>query len=162
MMANELHWFLKIALGVDDIRHSGNRSLFDHLDGTARLLFDWEQGIHVTQAGLFHSIYGTTQFKHASFPIEGRHIIRRLIGAEAEELVFEFCTLDRSKFPWGVFLPPERRTQLYTIEAANLIDQNAPASSIWRLFTTTILPSRVAAECAAYAAAQPEVAEDAS
>ncbi len=161
-MVNALHWFLTRALDAHHVPHGNHRTLFEHLDGTAKLLIDWEQGIHVTQAGLFHSIYGTSQFKHCSFPIEGRHIIRRLIGAEAEELVFEFCTINRSKFPWGTYLPPERRAVLYTIEAANLIDQGDPPADIERLVATGLLPQRVSDACAAYVAEHAEARRNAS
>ncbi len=122
----------------------------------------WGQSPAIIDAGLFHSIYGTSQFKHASFPIEGRHIIRHLIGTKAEELAFEFCTLDRRRFPWGTFLPPERRAQLYTIEAANLIDQRDPPENIAVLMATGLLSQRVFDACAAYVVAHTEMHRDAS
>ncbi len=153
--------FIVDVLGCDHIPHACG-SLWAHLRDTAELLRGWGQSPAIIDAGLFHSIYGTSQFKHASFPIEGRHIIRHLIGTKAEELAFEFCTLDRRRFPWGTFLPPERRAQLYTIEAANLIDQRDPPENIAVLMATGLLSQRVFDACAAYVVAHTEMHRDAS
>ncbi len=161
LMSDTNRVFLVDILGCESIPH-GDRNLWEHLKGTEALLWKWRQPDAIQDAGLFHSIYGTSQFKHCSFPIEGRHIIRRLIGAEAEELVFEFCTMNRSKWPWGAYLPSERRAVLYTIEAANLIDQGDLPENVAVLMATGLLSQRVFDACAAYVVARTEMHRDAS
>jgi hypothetical protein len=94
-------------------RHSG-RAFFDHLKGTHDLLRDWGNPEYVCVAGLFHSIYGTQYFKHRCLPLNRRNELASLIGADAERLVYEFCTQDRN-----CLTDP----QLLEIEAANLIEQ---------------------------------------
>lgn len=91
-------------------------------------------------AGLFHSIYGTWHFHHKTFPIEDRHIIRGLIGYEAELLAYIFCVTKRPKeflnligkdeiivhdnyLDRPVKLSKDELNNLIEIEAANLIEQ---------------------------------------
>lgn len=91
-------------------------------------------------AGLFHSIYGTWHFHHKTFPIEDRHIIRGLIGYEAEFLAYIFCVTKRPKefldligkdeiivhdnyLDRPVKLSKDELNNLIEIEAANLIEQ---------------------------------------
>ena len=109
----ELHdFFLREVLGTHEVPH-GKRTLYEHLTGTEKLLRDWGEPGYVRLAGLYHSVYGTMHFRHRSFPIQGRHIIQRLIGPTAEHLVYLFCTLSDRTIT----------RQLRTIECANLIDQ---------------------------------------
>lgn len=96
----------------------------------------------VRLAGLFHSIYGTWHFHHKAFPLEDRHIVRAVIGYEAEFLVYIFCVTKRPDEFYGQigknpivvhdnYLDrPTKLTQrelrnLLEIEAANLIEQGA-------------------------------------
>lgn len=130
--------FLSDYLNTDEISHSG-RTLWHHLMGTANILREWGMPESVVLAGMYHSIYGTTQFRTSTFPIQGRHIIQRLIGVEAEELAFYFCVINRSKAPWTT---NEHRLEreLYTIEAANLIEQKEPTESVAWLLKMPLLP----------------------
>lgn len=82
------------ATDAQDACHSG-RTLCDHLLGTHDLLRAWGNSEHVCLAGLFHSIYGTQEYALKSVPLESRDTIRQLIGSEAEDLAFTFCTVDR-------------------------------------------------------------------
>ena len=75
--------------------HSGSRTLKDHLIGTCQILKAWNQPIDLCLAGLFHSGYATEFFPHPLFDLTERGDLRRLIGVEAEERVFLFCTIDR-------------------------------------------------------------------
>ena len=50
---------------------------------------------YVQDAGLFHSIYGTTYFNTQS--TNNREEVRQLIGTEAEELVYLFCSLEHPR-----------------------------------------------------------------
>jgi SM-20-related protein len=88
--------FLLQELGLDRVPHSG-RDFFTHLSGTHALLRAWDNPEAVCLAGLFHSIYGTAHFRHKAFSIEQRHVIRALIGAEAELLAYVFCVAERPK-----------------------------------------------------------------
>jgi len=121
-MMNEKHrQFLLERAGAGNIRHSG-RTLYEHLCGTYHLLDDWGNDEPVCTAGLFHSIYGTRRFKSKAWPIDDRTTIKRLIGDEAEALVYYFCVSDRPKVLFG---PSVLMPSLREIEAANLIEQGS-------------------------------------
>ena len=49
----------------------------------------------MTNAALFHSIYGTEGFQGYKLPLTQRAEIAELIGARAERLAFIFCMVDR-------------------------------------------------------------------
>jgi hypothetical protein len=84
-------------LGLNHMPHSG-RDFFTHLSGTHALLRAWDNAEAVCLGGLFHSIYGTTHFHHKAFSIKQRHVVRALIGEEAEFLAYVFCVADRKDF----------------------------------------------------------------
>lgn len=105
------------------------------------MLKQWNNAESVCLAGLFHSIYGTWHFHHKTFPIEDRHIIRELIGYEAEFLAYIFCVTKRPKELLDLIGKPEIVVQdmyldrpvklskseldnLIEIEAANLLEQD--------------------------------------
>jgi hypothetical protein len=71
-------------------------SLLAHLIGTWSLLMAWDAPSVVRNAGLVHSVYSTSDFKHALFSLRRRPTLQRLIGPEAEALAFLFCVLDRA------------------------------------------------------------------
>jgi len=128
--------FLTQFAHANQVKHSG-RTLLAHLRGTHDLLREWRNKAAVCEAGLFHSIYGTNKFKHVSWPRENREMIKRLIGEEAENLVFTFCSCDRPgaffdpNCPWPIGGPALRA--LREIEAANLIDQGSRTKWLERL-----------------------------
>ena len=123
---------------VDPIEHFG-RPLSDHLIGTHDLLYEWGNAEHVCLAGLFHSIYGTKTFTRATVTTRERNRIRRLIGTDAEMLVYIFCMSDRRRLLLDNQVPPycwtDHRTgkaspitndvlnQLVEIEVANFVEQ---------------------------------------
>jgi hypothetical protein len=117
-----------ISLDADKTRHSG-RTLFDHLKGVHDLLRDWDNEYHVCIAGLFHSIYGTSTFKHQSMSDRGELI--KIIGVPAELLVHLFSTADRPLFESiedkGI------RRNLIEIEAANLLEQGGNVNTLRKL-----------------------------
>ena len=59
MIRDEHRAFLIERAHADAVKHSG-RSLYDHLCGTHALLEQWGNCEPVCTAGLFHSLYGTT------------------------------------------------------------------------------------------------------
>src|SRR5215468_771258 len=74
--------------------HSG-RSFLQHLVGTWRILVDWRMPVAICRAGFMHSAYSTSFYARALFRLDERGIVRSMIGREAEELAFRFCTMDR-------------------------------------------------------------------
>ena len=73
--------------GTENMPHK-NQSLFEHLIGVRDKLRDMGAPEHVQDAGLFHSIYGTTVYLNQT--TNDRKKIRELIGERAETLVYMF------------------------------------------------------------------------
>lgn len=88
--------FLRSYPGVN-VRHSGT-TLVGHLDGVRQKLEEWQCRPAVCLAGLFHSVYGTEFFRRQTIPIAERPLVRDVIGEEAEELAYQFCTLQTKAF----------------------------------------------------------------
>jgi hypothetical protein len=118
--------FLLERAGAGLIRHSG-RSLYEHLCGTHDLLEAWGNSKPICDGGLFHSVYGTASFKQKAWPISDRITIQKLIGSEAELMVYVFCTSDRR-----LFLSSGPRA-LREIEAANLLEQGSRGTRLRHL-----------------------------
>jgi hypothetical protein len=91
--------FLRRA-GAPRVPHSG-ASLLDHLVGTYEVLARWGGRRQVRDAALFHSVYGTQFLDEALLDEGDRAIVRRLIGAEAEELAWLWHAVDRSSLGRG-------------------------------------------------------------
>ena len=49
-------------LGCDEVNHA-NQTLLEHLIGVYKLLKSWNVPEYIQDAGLFHSVYGTSYFK---------------------------------------------------------------------------------------------------
>jgi hypothetical protein len=79
------------------IKH-GQRTLFKHLQGTYNLLKLWNNPEDVCLAGLYHSIYSTENFQKSVVTLDKRDEIIAIIGADAEKLVYYFCSQDRQHF----------------------------------------------------------------
>ena len=80
----------------DVLEHTGASAFDEHLKGVQAVLRYWGAPVHLTNAGLFHSIYGTEGFQGFALPLDQRAAIQSLIGPQAEKLAFVFCMLDRS------------------------------------------------------------------
>jgi hypothetical protein len=85
------------------LEHTGTASFDEHLKGVQAILRHWRSPEHLTNAGLFHSIYGTEGFQGFSLPLSERSTIQGLIGVKAEKLAFVFCMVDRSTVDETVF-----------------------------------------------------------
>jgi Domain of unknown function (DUF6817) len=96
-MIEQRHLELLRELSTDESSHSG-RTLLEHLKGTHDLLEKWQNPKDVCVGGLFHSIYGTQYYKVQSADLADRKRIAEVIGPQAEELAFLFCTTDRTGF----------------------------------------------------------------
>ena len=67
-----------------------------HLLGTRRLLNEWGERPALCDAGLFHSAYGTEYFPHST-PVS-RDEVSAVIGDEAEQIAWWWCTVRRDTF----------------------------------------------------------------
>ena len=85
-------------LGCDEIDHA-NQTLLEHLIGVYKLLKSWNVPEYIQDAGLFHSVYGTSYFKPVV--LTDREVVKNIIGIHAEALVFIFC-----------FLPPPSEQEM--------------------------------------------------
>ena len=82
-------------IDANDKSHSG-KTLIDHLIGVHDILKEWDAPQYIQDAGLFHSVYGTTVFKHQS--TNDRDAVKELIGEQAEDLVWKFCSLNLPRY----------------------------------------------------------------
>lgn len=135
--ASDLRGYLE-ALQAHRVPHSA-RSLLEHLVGTHDILHSWNCAVPVCRAGMFHSIYGTNAFGFQRLDMQDRDLVIRMVGEEAEHLIYLFCVSDRLDAFFeaidvrmlrhrytGAMLPVDEATarRLVAIECANLIEQN--------------------------------------
>ena len=108
--------FLK-KIGCDDVGHK-NQTLLDHLVGVYNILKSWDAPEYVQDAGLFHSVYGTTYFKPQM--ITNRKVIQGIIGFQAEVLSYIYCILAAPRIK-GILLIEDEPTKkdLLLIDKAN-------------------------------------------
>ncbi len=95
-----------------EISHS-SRFFIDHLLRVSFILEDWGCDSDAVLCGLFHSVYGTASFSHATLKWSERDKLRAVIGDDAEELVYMFCTTS-AKEVWA--------------EVKRSVKENAPES----------------------------------
>lgn len=131
-------------IGTDSTPHSSG-TLFDHLIGTAHLLFQWNNPVSVCLAGMFHSIYGTQDLKINTLRYTDRPYLQEIIGCDAERLAYLFCSCDRRSFyrslavEGDAIIPGENKKptmvprpvllQLMEIVVANMLDQATEVES---------------------------------
>lgn len=86
-------------LGFGELTHDSHVPFLSHLLGVRRLLVEWGERPALCDAGLFHSAYGTEYFQ----PTEpaSRDDVRRLIGDDAEEVAWMWCTIRRDTIELG-------------------------------------------------------------
>jgi hypothetical protein len=95
LMATDAILFRQLAdLGAGDFRHL-NGSLEQHFLGVREMLVSWGADETLTRAGLFHAAYGTAGFTPVMISLDRRGDISRLIGSDAEEIVYTYCACDR-------------------------------------------------------------------
>lgn len=89
---------LVLARGVGEDWHKAG-TFRHHLVGVARSLALWGQPREVRLLGLLHSVYGNAFVDLVKFDASTeRERLQALIGHEAEELVYQFCTASRREF----------------------------------------------------------------
>jgi len=107
-------------IGTNEIPHGGG-TLLDHLVGVSEILKEMNALEYVQDAGLFHSIYGTSIFHHQT--VSDRQVVEDLIGEKAEHLAYLFCVLgretDRRKTEIAVIEDRQIRGDLMLIGFAN-------------------------------------------
>jgi hypothetical protein len=81
-------------LGAEEMSHV-NGSLLAHLKGTHDLLQEWGNRPALCNAGLYHSVYGTADFRQSLIDLQRREAVAELIGKEAEQIVYLFSACDR-------------------------------------------------------------------
>lgn len=91
--------------------HTGSAAFDEHLKGVQAVLRYWGAPEYLTNAGLFHSIYGTEGFQGFALPLTERRAIQDLIGEQAEKLCFVFCMVDRSTVDETVFAWKEEEVE---------------------------------------------------
>lgn len=74
------------------------RSFLRHLLCTWRILADWRMPAAVCRAGFMHSVYSTSYYPQALFGLDERTTVQAILGDDAEDLVFRFCTMNRRGF----------------------------------------------------------------
>ena len=83
------------AWGAGEFAHL-NGTLEAHLKGTYELLRSWKANLTLCDAGLFHAAYGTDGFDEHLLSLDNRAKIADIIGEEAEQIVYLYCSCDRS------------------------------------------------------------------
>ena len=81
-------------LGAHELSHI-NGDLEKHLKGTRNLLAEWGNSEPVCMAGLYHAVYGTEDFPEELVPLDKRQEIAKIIGEDAEALVYFYGACDR-------------------------------------------------------------------
>ncbi|WP_327644375.1 DUF6817 domain-containing protein [Micromonospora zamorensis] len=82
--------------GAEQIAHPGG-NLYDHLCRVSERLAALGCGSDVQVAGLTHAVYGTDGFDLALLDRADRAVLRDLVGADAEELVYLYGACDRER-----------------------------------------------------------------
>ncbi|MDQ3180218.1 MAG: hypothetical protein M3Q33_06830, partial [Acidobacteriota bacterium] len=82
---------------ADSVKHS-SASLLVHLEGTGRILREWNCPAYLVKAGLFHSIYGTESFEQGLVSWRDRQIVEKVIGKRGEKLAYLFAAKTRRSF----------------------------------------------------------------
>ncbi|MEV2240395.1 DUF6817 domain-containing protein [Micromonospora sp. NPDC049891] len=82
--------------GAEQIAHPGG-NLYAHLCRVSDRLAVLGCGDEVRAAGLTHAVYGTDGFDLALLDRADRSVLRDLVGADAEELVYLYGACDRGR-----------------------------------------------------------------
>lgn len=125
------------AAGHAEIEHTSQVPFLAHLAGTQKLLQQWGARAALCDAGLFHSVYGTEFFDPGSADPPSREAVREQIGADAEEIAWLWCAIERASLNSltgtvtlrhdrsAVTLPPGRVEDIATLWAADTVEQIA-------------------------------------
>lgn len=87
---------LQRTLGAERIDHPGG-TLYAHLRRVHALAVDWGAAPRTRLAAIGHASYGTDGFLPALLPTGDRERLRRVIGPDAEALVYLYGACDRAR-----------------------------------------------------------------
>ena len=87
------------------LKHNGEEAFDHHLVSVQSVLRSWGAPEYMTNAALFHSIYGTEGFQGFALPLHHRPEIADLIGPRAERLAWIFCMVDRHSVDRTILAP---------------------------------------------------------
>jgi hypothetical protein len=87
--------FLKDLTSAEE--YHGVKTFYQHLCNVSNFLKSQSLPQEISDAGLFHSVYGT-EFYHFQSSSITRDVVRGYIGEYAEELVYIFCGLRKDRF----------------------------------------------------------------
>jgi len=110
-----------------NVKHS-NKTFFEHLLNTTFMLEKLNRRKALCMAGLYHSVYGTEFFNFDNSVYFTRDKVKSLIGEEAENIVFEFCSIKKDRL--STILENRKNynedmhRNLLHLEYANLLGQN--------------------------------------
>lgn len=134
---NRIRQFL-LDYGAGGLPHPGG-TLYEHVVRVAGLLAGWGASEDLQAAGLCHACYGTDGYGQALLGLGQRPVLRELIGAAAESLVYLYGSCDRAavypqlgargpvpfrdRFTGAARTPPERDVRAFLeLTAANELD----------------------------------------
>ena len=109
-----------IHIGCRNVKHQ-QRTLLEHLVGTSEKLKNMGAPQYLQDAGLFHSIYGTTHFMpdKGAVSFDDRDKIRELIGEQAEEIAYWFCIMESPRFEQIQKMSGQLKEDLLLLHKAN-------------------------------------------
>jgi pimeloyl-ACP methyl ester carboxylesterase len=87
---------LQRSLGADKLEHPGG-TLLAHLGRVHDLTLQWNAASQTQLAAICHASYGTDGFPHALLPVTDRLRLQRVIGSDAEALVYLYGACDRGR-----------------------------------------------------------------
>jgi hypothetical protein len=121
-MSEDLYFIKKIdflkSIGSDKVNHAG-KNLLEHLIGTSEKLKELGAKLYLQDAGLFHSVYGTTYFMPDQGLVDDRQIVIDLIGKQAEEIAYWFCILDKPRTEQILKFKGQLKKDLLMLDFAN-------------------------------------------
>jgi hypothetical protein len=101
-----IHGFLR-ERGADRIAHPAG-TLLEHLQRTADVLASFRARPALVAAGLCHAVYGTAGLAPALLSTGERLVLAKLIGLEAEAIVYSYAACDREAGPPSLSRPAMR------------------------------------------------------
>lgn len=87
---------LMAELGARSTAHVKS-DLLTHLKGTATILAEWGAREALQLAGLCHAAYGTDGFPATLLPLAERARLKAVVGDEAEDIVYVYCSCERDE-----------------------------------------------------------------
>ena len=104
--------------GAHLCEHSG-KTLLEHLEGTRDILRKEGAPEYLQDAGLFHSVYGTTYYMPDEGISTSREDVKKIIGEQAEEIAYWYCVLQAPRINEIVKFEGQLKEDLLWLDTAN-------------------------------------------